>query len=135
MQGVTDEKGRPKLGYYVARQSLPACSLSGLHGSVVQSVGAPILIVASNLNESFRMPALHVRLLRFSNRVIFEQETKNLNVGGNACVTEIGNLNTHGLSPDLYRIELTLKDRQGVEIARTLELFYLESDVAGENNS
>ena len=127
MQGVTDEKGNPKLGYFVAQSLCQPILLSGLHGSVIHVVGKPIEISASNIKEAKENTSLFVRLVDSSQAVVCERQFDHLDIDGDAHLTILGRIDTDRLNPGLYQAEMHLLDEQNTELARTLELFYLEA--------
>jgi hypothetical protein len=127
MQGVTDEKGNPKLGYFVAQSLCQPILLSGLHGSVIHVVGKPIEISASNIKETKENTSLFVRLVDSSQAVVCDRQFDHLDIDGDAHLTILGRLDTDRLNPGLYQAEMHLLDEQNTELARTVELFYLEA--------
>jgi hypothetical protein len=122
---VTDEKGNPKLGYYVARSLCQPLLISALHGSAVHTMGQPIEVTVSNLGETRNANVL-VRFLDSDGDVVLEQKYTDLEIKGNVNVTPVSTLATTDLKPGLYQAELLLNNGQGDELARTLELFYLD---------
>ena len=62
MQGINDEKGNPKLGYFVAKSLCQPVLLSALHGSATHGAGEPIVITASNVKAPCKNTTLHFRL-------------------------------------------------------------------------
>lgn len=90
------------------------------------------MITASNLEEPLQDATLRVRLLSSDGQVVKEQEISHLHLEGSGCVSQLGSLETRGLRPSLYCAELTLYSQQDVEVARSLELFYLEEQRAEE---
>ncbi|MGQ9683178.1 MAG: hypothetical protein ACUVX9_11610 [Anaerolineae bacterium] len=127
MQGVTDEKGNPKLGYFVARSLCQPVVLSGLHGSVTLATGDPIEIKASNTGQTLVGCTLHVRLADVDGRTVETRQWGGLSVDGDVRVTSLARLETSPLQAGLYRLEMILLDDQGMEQARSLELFHLRT--------
>ena len=125
MQGVTDEKGNPKLGYFVARSLCQPILLSGTHGSVTFAAGDSIEIKASNLSETRIGCTLSIRLTDTAGQVVAERQQENLTVRGNVAVTSLYHLELDPFQPGLYQLEIFLHNDRGEELARTLELFYL----------
>ena len=125
MQGITDEKGTPKLGYFVARSFCQPILVSGLHGSVEHPAGANIEITASNVGKTESQCALTARLVSAAEAVVFEDQFEALEIAGNVQVSKVGVLPTKSLKPGLYRLELILLGKGGNELARTMEMFYL----------
>jgi hypothetical protein len=126
MQGITDEKGQPKLGYFVARSFCQPILVSGLHGSVEHPAGRNIEITASNVDKTLSECRLTAQLVNAVDQVVFEDQFKSLEVAGNVQVSRLVELNTNPLKKGLYRLELNLLDRDGTELARSMEMFYLK---------
>jgi hypothetical protein len=126
MQGVTDEKGNPKLGYFVARSLCQPLLLSALRGSVTLAAGEPLEIKASNLGETLANCSLRFRLVNGDGRAVIEGRQDGLAVTGNVSVTRLFCVDTSSFLPSLYRLETFLLDGAGQELARTLEMFYLQ---------
>ena len=125
MQGVTDEKGNPKLGYFVARSLCQPILLSGTHGSVTYAVGETIEILASNLGHTKTVSTLCIKLEDTEGKLVAEHKLKNLTINGSIDVTKLYNLDLTPYPPGLYLLKMKLYNHLGEELARTLELFYL----------
>jgi hypothetical protein len=127
MQGVTDEKGNPKLGYFVARSLCQPILLSGTHGSVTYAVGESIEIKASNLGVTKTGCTLRLRLMDADGQTVAERHQDGLTVTGSVAVTSLNHLDLSPFPPSLYRLEMFLLDSNGNELARTMEIFYLQN--------
>ncbi len=125
--GVVDVHGNAKLGYFVARSCYQPVYISGLHGDTILRPGEEIEITASNYGEALADASLQVRIVDGSGRVLREQAFDGLTIPGEVAVTTVGRLQMVGLGPDLYSVEYRLSARTGSEAARTVELFFLES--------
>lgn len=126
MQGINDEKGNPKLGYFVAKSLCQPVLLSGLHGSATHSAGEPIVITASNVKAPCKNTTLHFLLKDSHGIVVYDHRFERLDIEGNIQVTQLGEIPTNGMATELYQAEMILYDEKGIELARTLELFYIE---------
>jgi hypothetical protein len=93
---------------------------------VVHTAGQPIEITASNMGVAQTGCSLLTRLVDSGNQVASEQKVNDLDIEGNVQVTQLGKLETTELKPALYQLELILLDSMGAELARTVDVFFLE---------
>jgi hypothetical protein len=126
--GVVDAAYNAKLAYVVARACYAPVLVNALHGTtVVRSGDGPLEATASNLGGPLPGASLAVRLRDGAGRAVRELTFPGLEVAGGVAVSRLADLDLAGLPPDLYALELRLLDSGGSEIARSLELFYLDA--------
>jgi hypothetical protein len=124
--GVVDVHGNPKLAYWVAQSCYKPVYISGLHGNTVLKADEEIAITVSNYAQALVGACLEVRILDGNNRVLKEQVFSGLAIAGGVALTTVGHMKLDGLAPGLYSIEYYLRSDVEDQVAKTVELFFLE---------
>ncbi|MCZ7554331.1 MAG: hypothetical protein B6D39_08005 [Anaerolineae bacterium UTCFX2] len=125
-QGVVDVCSNPKLGFFVMQSLFRPLAVSGLHGNTVLSRGEPITVSVSNLGPRVDHLNLNAVLRDSHDFSVLEENVKIAFAAGPAALTDIARLETTGQAAGCYTLELVLTGADRREVARTLEIFYIQ---------
>jgi hypothetical protein len=124
--GLVDVSDKPKLAYYVMRQLLQPVWISGLHGNTVVSQKDSLTVTVSNFGEDIRGARLSVTISDTSGNIVKQQELSNLDIRGDVSLVTVGEIALKGTGKGLHSIEYRLLNSEGQELAKTLELCFVE---------
>lgn len=127
--GLVDVHGDPKLSYWVAQNCYRPRYISGQYGNTVVSTGDTISIKVSNYAETLKEARLEVKVIDHDDQVKQEHSFVDLEIEGDVAVSEVAQFVLADLNPGLYSVEYYLYDNAGNPVAKSVELFFIESEV------
>jgi hypothetical protein len=122
--GVVDNGGRSKLSFFVFRNMLGQFSISAMHGNYLFKREDRMSITISNSGPALNEGKLVVKVSNRSGDVLDEKTTERILVP--AGLTQVMNYDLKELQSDLYAMEYYLYDQKGTELARSLDVFFVE---------
>jgi hypothetical protein len=124
--GLVDVHGNGKLAYTVAQSCYQPVYISGLHGGTLLRSGEEIEVTVSNYAEALDDASLQVRVRDRSGHALKEQTFIGLAVPGDVALSTVAHMAMAGMEPGLYSIEYYLHTKAGNQVAKTVELFFVE---------
>jgi hypothetical protein len=124
--GLVDISGNPKLAYFVVQNHLQPIYISGLHGNTLLREKDTIEITVSNFESTIENALLSVCIRNSKGELVGAKNFESVTINGTVRVSKIGQMVIEGFTPGLYSIEYYLKERNGEEIAKMIELFFVE---------
>ncbi len=124
--GLVDISDNPKLAYFVVRNHLQPIYISGLHGNTILKEKDTIDITVSNFEGTLENALLRVYIKDSNSEVVKAIDFEAISVHGSVSVSKIGQMGIEGVTPGLYSIEYQLSDENGEEVAKMIELFFVE---------
>ncbi len=124
--GLVDVSDEPKLAYHVMRQLLQPVWVSGLHGNTVVTQKDCLAVTVSNFGEDLSGAKLSVTIMDTTGNIVKQQELSDLDIQGCVSVDTVGEIALKDLGTGLHSLEYHLVDGAGRELAKALELCFVE---------
>jgi hypothetical protein len=122
--GVVDNGGRGKLSFFIFRNMLGQFSISAMHGNYLFKPEDQMSIAVSNYGSTLKDGKLVVKVSNRDGKVLDEKTIGELVLP--LGLTYVLRYDLTHLPSDLYAVEYFLYDLKGIEVARSLDMFFVE---------
>ena len=121
--GILDVRGRGKLAFFIFQNMLGRFFISAMHGNYLFKRESQLSITISNNGPRLNGGRLTVKITNEKGTVEEEKTVDQLTL--NQGLTHALNYELSHLPPDLYTVEYYLRDENGKETGRSLDIFYV----------